>query len=101
MLGNKKQEYEMKNEELFKKIHEILIRDWDPIGVSDQPNAHDEYDVYIPGIIKIILKNKSIDQVVNHLASIEKVIGVYNYPRPEILKSVAVKLKGLRVNETS
>ena len=29
MLGNKKQEYEMKNEELFKKIHEILIRDWD------------------------------------------------------------------------
>ncbi len=29
-------------------IRKILMEEWDPIGVSDIPEAQDEYDSYIP-----------------------------------------------------
>lgn len=29
-------------------IAEILLREWDPIGVVDTPEAQDEYDSYVP-----------------------------------------------------
>jgi hypothetical protein len=31
-------------------IHDILLRDWDPIGINDVPEARDEYDSYIGGL---------------------------------------------------
>jgi hypothetical protein len=29
------------------RIREIFMREWDPIGVSDAPEAADEYDSYV------------------------------------------------------
>ena len=29
-----------------KRVREVLMRHWDPIGVSDHPQAQDEYDSY-------------------------------------------------------
>jgi hypothetical protein len=34
----------------FKAIHDVLLNEWDPIGVNDAPEARDEYDNYIPVI---------------------------------------------------
>jgi hypothetical protein len=28
-------------------VRELFMRDWDPIGVRDAPEAQDEYDAYI------------------------------------------------------
>ncbi len=36
-------------------IRKMLIKDWDPIGVSDIPEALDEYDAYVPEIYKMII----------------------------------------------
>ncbi|WP_272939013.1 hypothetical protein [Sinorhizobium meliloti] len=27
-------------------VRDVLLRDWDPIGISDIPEAKDEYDAY-------------------------------------------------------
>jgi hypothetical protein len=29
------------------KVREVLMREWDPIGVRDAPEAQDEYDSYV------------------------------------------------------
>ena len=35
---------------LLDEIQKILLREWDPIGIQDIPEAQDEYDSYIPFI---------------------------------------------------
>lgn len=32
----------------------ILIADWDPIGIADEPNARDEYDAYAGQIVRLL-----------------------------------------------
>ena len=29
-----------------KMIHDVLLKEWDPIGVADEPCVVDEYDSY-------------------------------------------------------
>ena len=31
---------------LYNKISIILPKEWDPIGIQNTPEAHDEYEVY-------------------------------------------------------
>ena len=47
------------------------MREWDPIGVKDQPMAADEYDSYIGGVYEL-LKNRAAAKVISdHLREIE------------------------------
>ncbi len=34
----------------YNAIYHILLYDWDPIGISDLPEAHDEYEAYVKQI---------------------------------------------------
>ena len=52
-------------------IREILLRDWDPIGVADAPEAQDEYDSYIPGIYGRLIRRISEQELFDHLWQIE------------------------------
>ena len=52
-------------------IREILLREWDPIGVGDIPQAHDEYDGYIPEIFGMLIRHASKEKLVDHLWWIE------------------------------
>ena len=58
--------------ENFYAIRAILINDWDPIGVSDVDQAQDEYDSYIPGILKIISSGGGVSELSAHLLAIER-----------------------------
>jgi hypothetical protein len=40
--------------ELAEKIRIVLLRDWDPVGIGDNPNLRDEYDSYIPELVRIL-----------------------------------------------
>jgi len=42
---------------LYKRIDEILYKDWDPIGVSDLDSALDEYHGYLPQVFKRALSS--------------------------------------------
>ena len=42
-------------------IHDILLNEWDPIGVSGIEGAEDEYDSYINDVL-VLLGNKASEQ---------------------------------------
>ncbi len=42
------QELSPKENELYRRTHEVLHYIWDPVGVSDEPRARDEYQGYLP-----------------------------------------------------
>ena len=52
-------------------VAKILIRDWDPIGVSDVPEAQDEYDGYVPEFVALLTRGASDDEVAHALHRIE------------------------------
>ncbi len=54
-------------------IHNILINEWDPIGVRDQPLAQDEYDSYIPGIIRLLERGAPESRLAEHLDQLETI----------------------------
>jgi hypothetical protein len=44
---------------LYEKIREVLIKEWDPIGVQALPEAQDEYDGYIPTLYSMLIARRS------------------------------------------
>lgn len=44
-----------------------VLREWDPIGVKDEPQAKDESDVYVGGISIFVKKNASETELSAHL----------------------------------
>jgi hypothetical protein len=52
-------------------IREILLRDWDPVGVGAVAQAQDEYDSYIPGIYGRLIHRISEQDLFDHLWQIE------------------------------
>jgi hypothetical protein len=57
--------------EIESAIRRILMAKWDPIGVSDEPNAADEYDSYIWGIYKLLERGADDKEIADHLLKIE------------------------------
>ncbi len=47
------------------------MAEWDPIGVSDTPEAADEYDLYIGGVYELLAQRASQSSVEDHLRRIE------------------------------
>lgn len=84
----------MKNK-LISDIRSVLIKDWDPIGIGDNPNLSDEYDGYIGSIINIIMQKCSVDVIVEFLKKIEETeMGIDNIDTIH-LYNVAAKLKNI------
>jgi hypothetical protein len=52
-------------------IHDILLREWDPIGVAEEPGAQDEYDGYIHKIHGLLIRHEPRDRLIDHLWWIE------------------------------
>src|SRR5437764_14442817 len=53
------------------QIREVLLREWDPIGVRDEPRAQDEYDSYVGGVYRLLASGASPRSVAAHLAKLE------------------------------
>jgi hypothetical protein len=58
------------NRELEKRIDEVLYYIWDPIGVSDEPNARSEYESYVPKLLQIVEEICDIQPISAYLANI-------------------------------
>ena len=52
-------------------VRRILLKEWDPIGVKDVPEAQDEYDCYVPGICGLLMRRESPEEIFRHLWEIE------------------------------
>lgn len=57
--------------EISDAIREVLIRQWDPIGVKDMPEAADEYDGYIGSVHRLLASNADAQQIAKLLATIQ------------------------------
>lgn len=76
-------------------IHDVLLHGWDPIGVSDEPNAQDEYDGYIHEIHGILIRHEPKHKLFDHLWWIETVhMGLFgNRSRTEAAADRLIKLR--------
>ena len=83
--------------EIQEAIRQVLLHEWDPIGVSDIPEAHDEYDSYVGGIYRLLASGASEYQIIERLYNLETVdMGLPG--NREGLKRVAEKLAELSVS---
>jgi hypothetical protein len=83
--------------EIQEAIRQVLLHEWDPIGVSDIPEAQDEYDSYVGGIYRLLASGASEYQIVERLYNLETVdMGLPG--NREGLKRVAEKLAELSVS---
>lgn len=61
----------MDSHDFKSRVRTVLLRDWDPIGVADEPAAQDEYDVYAKEVARLIRSGVSAAGVANYLAAAE------------------------------
>lgn len=59
-----------KDAALYRAVDEVLHYIWDPIGVSDAPQARDEYHSYLPQIFGMIRDGAESTEVAAHLGKI-------------------------------
>jgi hypothetical protein len=58
--------------EIQNSIRQILFREWDPIGVSDNPKLSDEYDAYIAPVYRILVGKRSEEDLIAFLQKTER-----------------------------
>ena len=54
-------------EEVYLAIHDVLIEEWDPIGIGDEPRVQHEYDCYIPQIYQGLLRGMDHSALARYL----------------------------------
>jgi hypothetical protein len=52
-------------------IHSALLNEWDPIGVSHVHEAHDEYDAYVPDVLRLLASGASTEELFRYLWQLE------------------------------
>ena len=87
--------------EIESAIRGVLMAKWDPIGVSDEPQAADEYDSYIWGIYDLLKSGANDEKIAEHLLKIEtERMGLTDlegkpFASAQALLSVAAELRGI------
>lgn len=52
-------------------VRDVLLREWDPIGIKDVQEAQDEYDRYATAICGMLRSNQTLSEIYDHLRWIE------------------------------
>jgi len=55
----------------FASVKRTLLYEWDPIGAGEEPAAQDEYDSYVPVIVRMLTNGSDDNAIAEHLTSIE------------------------------
>jgi hypothetical protein len=57
-------------------LRELLMREWDPIGVRDVPTAQDEYDNYTGEAYVMLDRGATTEDMERYLRSVEDYMGL-------------------------
>jgi hypothetical protein len=80
-------------------IREVLVRDWDPIGVMDAAAwPPDEYDSYIGEIYSSLVRGESAEAIARHLCRIEETVMGLGRVSESLRLPVALMLKAIDVS---
>jgi len=55
------------------ELRKVLLSDWDPIGISDFPEASDEYDTYLGNIFHLINIGSTARELAEYLFEVESI----------------------------
>ncbi len=83
--------------QIGQNIRDVLLHEWDPIGVQDVPEAQDEYDGYVGGVYGLLVSGASAEQLAEHLWKIETDTMGLSAPDQAKVLPVARRLRGLYV----
>ena len=87
-----------KTSKLLPVVSEILFREWDPIGVNDNELCRDEYDGYVPAVVRWLMSGADEHKLASRLSQIQRVtMGMSNVDE-ELHRRVARRLLGLLAN---
>ncbi len=53
------------------RVRAVLLKDWDPIGIADVPQAQDEYDAYVPQVARLVAGGRSTVELSEYLLHLE------------------------------
>lgn len=53
------------------RVDEILHYVWDPIGIAGTPAARDEYDGYVPTVVKLLFDAVAAERITQYLRGVE------------------------------
>jgi hypothetical protein len=56
--------------ELYRRVDEVLHYIWDPIGVSGVPGARDEYYSYLPHVFSLLKRGADDEEIATYLGKI-------------------------------
>ena len=82
--------------DIQQRIREVLLHDWDPIGIAKEPDLNDEYDAYIGGVYRLLASGATLHTVAEHMARIESEQMGFG-TSPDKLVPLAEKLCALNV----
>lgn len=54
----------------LQSIRTLLLNEWDPVGVKDEPTAQDEYDHYVPAILGLLERGASAAEIEQYLGDV-------------------------------
>ena len=79
---------------LFTQVQEVLLEKWDPLFVIANDGFRDEYDPFIPYLIKMLERGTTAEELATHLDNIRvEILGLW--PRPAEAMEAASELLGL------
>ncbi|MGD8520816.1 MAG: hypothetical protein PVF56_06690 [Desulfobacterales bacterium] len=64
-------DFKLRAKRYHNAIKMILLKEWDPIGVSDIPEANDEYDSYVSGVYKRLISRSTQKELYDFLWEVE------------------------------
>ena len=77
---------------LVRLVHDILFREWDPLGVNADEGAFSEYSRYDVVLLQLLRRGADERRVAEHLLRIqENSLGI-SPPDPERDKEIALRL---------
>jgi hypothetical protein len=60
-------DFASKAREAHAVIKRILLTEWDPIGVSEFPEAQDEYDAYVSEVYRLLSRRAGVREMFDYL----------------------------------
>jgi CubicO group peptidase (beta-lactamase class C family) len=76
------QQLSPEHQELYRRVDEVLHYLWDPIGISDVPEARDEYHGYLPHVFSLLVRKVSPQELTDFLDhTATQTMGLNDTPR--------------------
>lgn len=76
-------------------VDAVLWEIWDPIGVNHEPGTRDEYTTYAPGVVGLLERGASDDDIERHLATLVQEQMGMTYIHPERTRRTLAALRAL------